>query len=55
MDVYLDPLIDKLLKLWIGISMYDISKPIGQKQLQFHGILSWEIPDAPSLTHLCGM
>ena len=31
MNVYIDPLIDELLKLWVGIIMYDISRPIGQK------------------------
>ena len=55
MDVYLEPLIDELLKLWSGINMYDICKPIGQKQFQFHGILTWAIHDAPGLTHFCGM
>ena len=28
MNVYIEPLIDKLLKLWNGISMYDVSRPI---------------------------
>ena len=55
MDVYLEPLIDEILKIWSGINMYDISKPIGQKQFQFHGILTWTIHDAPGLTHFCGM
>ena len=29
MNVYIEPLIDKLLKLWDRITMYDISRPIG--------------------------
>ena len=55
MHVYIDPLIDELLKLWVGITMYDISKPTGQKQFQIDGILAWTIHDAPGLTHFCGM
>ena len=55
MNVYIEPLINELLNLWAGITMYDISRPIGQKQFQFHGILAWTIHDAPGLTHFCGM
>ena len=40
MTVYIEPLIDELLKLWVGITMYDISRPTGKKQFHFHGILS---------------
>ena len=28
MNVYIKPLIDELLKLWNGITMYDVSRPI---------------------------
>ena len=28
MNVYIEPLIDELLKLWAGVTMYDISRPI---------------------------
>ena len=31
MNVYIEPLIDELLKLWVGITMYDISIPIWKK------------------------
>jgi hypothetical protein len=55
MNVYIEPLIDKLLKLWVGITMYDICKPIGEKKFKFSGILLWTIHDAPGLTHFCGM
>ena len=55
MDVYIEPLIDELLKLWVGITMYDIRKPIGEKKFKFRGILLWTIHDAPGLTHFCGM
>ena len=55
MNVYIDPLIDELLKLWAGVTMYDISRPIGKRQFQFHGILGWTIHDAPRLTYFCGI
>ena len=32
MNVYIEPLIDEILKLLDGITMYDIYRPIGQKQ-----------------------
>jgi hypothetical protein len=55
MNVYIEPLIDDLLKLWVDITMYEISRPIGKKQFQFHGIITWKIHDVPGLTHFCGM
>ena len=54
MNVYIEPLIDELLKLWNGIGMCDISRPIQQRKFQFHAILVWTIYDAPGLTHFCG-
>ena len=51
MNVYIVPLIDELLVLWNGLTMYDISRPIRQKQFQFHAILVWTIYDALELTH----
>jgi hypothetical protein len=55
MNVYIEPLIDDFLKLWVGITMYDISRPIGKKIFKFHGILSWTIHDASGLTNFCGI
>jgi hypothetical protein len=55
MNSYIDPLINELLKLWVGVTTYDISRSTGKKQFQFHGILSWKIHDAPKLTHFCGI
>ena len=54
MNVYIEPLIDELLNLWYGITMYDVSKPIQQTKIQFHAMLVWTIHDAPGLTHFCG-
>ena len=55
MNLYIVPLIDDLLDLWNGFTMYDISRPIGQKQFKFHAMLVWTIHDALGLTHFYGM
>ena len=55
MNMYIEPLIDKLLNLWNGVTMYDISRSIGQTKFQFHAMLLWKIHDAPGITHFCGM
>ena len=54
-NVYIEPLIDELIVLWNGVTMYDIYRPIGQRQFQFHAMLVWTIHDAPRLTHFCGI
>ena len=55
MNVYIELLIDELLKLWNGITMYDVSRPIQKMQFQFHPMLVWKIHDSPGLTHFYGM
>ena len=55
MNVYVEPLIDDLLKLWVCIAMYAISRPIGKKQFHFNLIIAWTIHEAPGLKHFCGM
>jgi hypothetical protein len=56
MNVYIEPLIDELLELWKGITMYDISRPVGaQREFKFHEMLVWTIHGTPGLTHFCGM
>jgi hypothetical protein len=41
MNIYIEPLIDELLKLWVGLTMYDISRPIGKNDFNsmeyYHG------------------
>ena len=54
-NAYIEPLIDELMVLWNGVTVYGICRPIGQRQFQFHAILVWTIHDAPGLTHFCGM
>ena len=55
MNVYIEPLVDELVKLWNGVTMYDVSRPVGQREFQFHAMLAWTIHDAPGLTHFCGL
>ena len=55
MNVYIEPLIDELIQLWHGITMYDITKPIKKKRFQCRGMLVWTIHDAPGLTRFFGM
>ena len=55
MNVYIEPLIDELLNLWNGITMYGISRPIRQRQFQFHAMVVWTIHDVPGLTHFSGL
>ena len=55
MNVYIELLIDELIQLWHGITMYDITKAIKQERFQCRGMLVWTIHDAPGLTHVCGM
>ena len=54
-NVYIGPLVDEILKLWDGITMYDICKPIRENKFQFCGILLWRIHYAPGVTNFCGM
>ena len=54
MNLYIESLIDKLLMLWNGITMYDVSIPIRQRKFQFHAMLVWTIHNALGLTHFSG-
>ena len=54
MNVYIEPLIDELLKLCNGITMYDVSRPIRQMIFEFPAMVVWTIHDAPGLTQFCG-
>ena len=55
MNVYIKPLIDELLKLSNGITMYDVSRPIRQRQFKLHAMVVWTIHNAPGLTSFCGL
>ena len=55
MNVYIEPLINELMVLWNGVTMYDISRSIGQRQFQFYAMLVWTLDDALGLTQFCDM
>ena len=55
MNVYIEPLIDELLNLWNGITMYDVFRPIQKRKFQFYAMLVWTIHDSPRLIHFCGL
>ena len=44
-DVYMEPLVDELLELWIGIATYDVTKIIGFHAFMLHVVLRWTIYD----------
>jgi hypothetical protein len=46
-DVYMEPLVEELLKLWYGVSAYDITKEWGQRTFQLRAVLLWTIHDFP--------
>ncbi|KAK2449830.1 hypothetical protein QL285_008985 [Trifolium repens] len=50
-DVYLQPLIDDLKRLWIGESMYDIAK---KENFTMRAALMWTINDFPAYGMLSG-
>ena len=54
MDPYFKPLIDELLMFWQGMSMKDVSRPIGSRIFHFHPILVFTIHDALGLSMCCG-
>jgi hypothetical protein len=50
MDAYIYHFIDELIQLWVGITLYNVSKST-RKKIQFHIILTWTIHDASQITH----
>ena len=54
MDPYFKPIIDELLKFWKGMSMKDVSCPIGSRIFHFHAIFLFTIHDASGLSMCCG-
>lgn len=46
-DVYLQPLVEELQVLWIGVPGYDITKAVGEKNFNLRAVLMWTIHDFP--------
>lgn len=56
MNAYIELLINELLELLKGITMFDIYRLVGaQMEFYFHAIIIWTIHNALGLTHFYGM
>lgn len=54
-DVYLQPLVHELKKLWVGVDAVDMSKPdVQNRAFKLHGMLIWTIHDYPAYTLISG-
>lgn len=53
-DVYLEPLVEDLVKLWEGILAVDMLKPIGQRRFTLRAVLLWLVHDLPTYGLLFG-
>jgi hypothetical protein len=54
-DVFLQPLVEELQELWIGIDAQDFSKPHGQRWFKMCGLLLWTISDFPAYGLISGL
>ena len=54
-DVYLQPLVHELKKLWMGVQAVDMSEPTGpNRHFKMRGMLIWTIHDYPAYTLISG-
>ena len=54
-DVFLQPLVHELKKLWVGVPSVDMSEPEGpNRYFKLRGMLIWTIHDFPAYTLLSG-
>ena len=54
-NVYLQPLVHELKKLWVGVPAVDMSEPVGQEiNFNMQGMLIWTIHDYPAYTLIFG-
>ena len=54
-DVFLQPLVHELKKLWVGIRAVDMSEPPGpDRKFRMRGLLMWTIHDFPAYTLISG-
>lgn len=47
MNIYLEPLVDELKTLWMGMEVEDISKLPNSRLFQFHAMVVWTMQDFP--------
>jgi hypothetical protein len=50
-DVFLEPLVDELQELWLGVSMFDT---LSRKYFDLHAAEIWCIHDYPALSTMSG-
>jgi hypothetical protein len=50
-DVFLEPLVDELQELWLGVSTFDA---LSRKYFNLHAVVIWCIHDYPALSTLSG-
>ncbi len=44
-EVYLQPLVQELQQLWIGVAAYDVLKPLGSRSFTLRASVLWTIHD----------
>jgi len=54
-DVFIQPIIEELQELWVGVSAQDFSKPPGTRRFTLRGILMWTISDYPAYGLISGL
>ena len=47
-DVFMEPFVCDLLKLWIGIPVMNMSKPEGERNFNLRAMLIWTVNDFPA-------
>ena len=53
--VFIEPLMEELQLLWIGVRAQDFLDPIGERRFHLRGILMWTISDYPALGLISGL
>ena len=54
-DVYMQPLVQELKKLWVGVAAVDMSEAVVEnRQFTLRGMLMWTINDFPAYTLIAG-
>jgi hypothetical protein len=54
-EVYLQPLVQELQQLWIGVAAYDVLKPLGSRSFTLRASLLWTIHDFPGYGIVVGV
>ena len=54
-DVYMEPLVEELVKLWEGVSAYDVLKELGSRSFKLRAVLLWTIHDFPGYGTVAGV